>query len=294
MAQVERRVNYLHYGDALEELARKRIICANVVTTKQDVVRRLESDGCLSRHALEVIQSYKSPYKYEMDTREFFRDISLSSMRRTTFRQLQCRGFSFEVHTNIEFSYRLRPSVNFRMALVTAPDLFYPRRLRLYLPRSIHWTYNHYRNGKHPAIAFALGRRIGAALYIFTLQSDLVHQGPAYVREHFRGWRRVLFNEILVEATRARIATIRLSRSSDVRKTYDTEIGCPSAIPRLRHYVYDDTAAFFKMRKVRIDKQLNIQPLCDFPLAYTREFYNLNRPERSLLSMNPGERGAKR
>jgi hypothetical protein len=226
------------------------------------------------------VLAYGTEYTDILDVHSFESDIHRSIDVRDYFRSIGCRGFSFEVGLKVEFSWDLRPSIDFSLALYTSKDFYYPPRIRRYLPRVYK---SHVSRDRLPAVAFALGRYVQNNLFVFVLQSDLVLQGPACIREHFRGWRKVLFGQVLAYA-RPGTRHIFLCRSEDVRHTCHPSYNQPKVVPILWRQIYEGTAAFFGMQPTRCPRHLNVQCLREVPRHFSRDFYmaELN-PQRRMM-----------
>ncbi|KIE18294.1 hypothetical protein DS62_12040 [Smithella sp. SC_K08D17] len=262
------RVNYLHRGEALDILS-STIDGESNIWTKHDLLAVIAEKCRVSPNLADIVLAYGSEYTNTINIDNFKSDIIQSIIVRDYFQSIACRGFSFEVGNEVEFSWQLRPSIDFSLALYTGKDLYYPSRIRHYLPRV---SKSHVSRGRLPAVAFALGRYVQHNLFIFVLQSDLVFQGPACIREHFRGWRKILFGQIQAFA-KPGTKCIFLCQSEDVLRTCSAEYKQPNTVPLLWRQIYEGTAAFYGMRRVQFPHRLNIQCLTEIPRRFSSNFY---------------------
>jgi hypothetical protein len=262
------RVNYLHRGEALDILV-STLNGESSIGTKRALLAALAERCRVLPNLMDIVRAYGGEYTEILVVASFKSDIDQSIAVRDYFRSIGCRGFSFEVGYEVEFSWQLRPSIDFSLALYTGKDLYYPPRVRRYLPRV---SKSHVSRDRLPAVAFALGRYIQGSLFVFVLQSDLVFQGPSCIREHFRGWRKVLFGQIQAHA-RPETRRIFLCQSEDVWRTCNPEYKQPDAVPLLWRQIYEGTAAFFGMRQVQFPHRLNIQCLMEIPRRFSSNFY---------------------
>ena len=262
------RVNYLHRGDALDILASILNFESSIVT-KRALLASLAEKCRVWPNLMDIVLAYGGEYTDSLDIASFKSDINQTITVRDYFRSIGCRGFSFEVGQEVEFTWQLRPSIDFSLALYTGKDLYYPPRIRRYLPRV---SKSHVSRGRLPAVAFALGRYVQNSLFVLVLQSDLVFQGPSYIREHFRGWRKILFGQIQAHV-RPGTRRIFLSQSEDILGTCNPEYKHPVAVPLLWRQIYEGTAAFFEMRLVQLPYRLNVQCLQEIPRRFSSNFY---------------------
>lgn len=268
---VLKRLNYLHYGDGMETLS-KIIEGYEGTYIKSDLIIILNSKHRLSSHVIDLIKAYNGESSKTIHTDNFRQDLSESVLQKHLFAKMNCRGFSYETLTNFSFSTKLDSSINFKISLQSAKHLYYPPRLRRYLPRKHR---NHIRKNNFPSIAFALGRIIDNKLYIITMQSDLFFHGPACIRDYIQGWRKILFAEILSYAS-SKISDIYLCRADDILKTCHPNFNIPTKTPEIWFQIYDKTAKNFNMRLVDLDEKINIQVLHYFEPEYSNTMYHLN------------------
>jgi hypothetical protein len=275
------RANYLHSGGALDILVRCSAVLPRI-PSKAALLSELGKQSSISDQLMDVIWAYSAKTGGAGGMSHFARDVSKSVALRSFFHSLDCRGFSFIVDTNVGLSFRRRHAINFSLGLFSAKNIYYPHRVRRYLPRI---QRVHASQGKYPAIAFALGRYVGDDLFVLVMQSDLVFQGPSFIREHFRGWRKILFSQVLSHA-RPNTHHVHLCRSEDVLRTCHPNFSPPAAVPAVWRQIYDETAAFFGMEPVRLDRRLDIQTLRCLPARYSKNFFVL--PGRQYVERQAG------
>lgn len=264
------QMNFIHYGHGAEQL-KALVMSLDPKKTKAELLNSVHLQGGVKKEIEEVIQGYGLPYRPALNWDLFVDDLQKMTACMAYFRSLGVRGFSFQVCEDFEFSWSLRKSINFKLALMSCRHLFYPVRIHRYLPR---FGWSHSCEDKYPAIAFALGRIVNDELFIFVLQSDLVFRGPAYVREHFRGWRKILFFELL-RRSEGNIKRVFLNTSDSVLRTCHPGYHPPKVVPPVWRGIYEGTAAFFGMTRKKIAGRRNIQVLADLPCRYANEFYAL-------------------
>ncbi len=249
------RVNYLHYGDALQRI-RRADLSSDQINTKQQLLSSIENGYSNSRFIRAIVESYGGSRSSRLDVTEFKLDLSRTTKMRNLFSSLGCRGFSYKFFTDMAgFPYRLRSRVNLRVALVADQELFYPPKVRKYLTRH---RANHYFVYQAPAIAFALGIITRKIWYVFVMQSDIVRRGSASVREHFRGWRKVLFNSI-IDIAKETADYIYLCREEDVLKACHRDFPGPESPPENWRIIYHGTASDFAMARIELKRRINIQ-----------------------------------
>ena len=255
-----KKVNYLHYGNGLNELT-KQINSLESFVSKKEAIAYLNKYNLTSKYAVDIIRGYHGEYIDEFNFKTFSNDLKLSIDFRSFFNDLNCRGFSYTVVENFDFSYKLKKCIDFRFALVTDKNLYFPPRLRRYLPRP---HKNHIRINKYPSIAFALGQIVGKNLYVNVIQSDLFFNGPAVIREYIKGWRKVLFAE-LIEFMQGKVKAIYLTTADEIFQTCHPDYKKPVVTPKIWYQIYDETAIYFKMKKRVLTNPVNIQTLNDLP-----------------------------
>lgn len=263
-------MNYLHFGDGLSRLT-EAVVDFNRADDSQEFLTVLNGNN--SKCVDEILNYYRTGTSGIIDISGLHEDIVQTNSTRSEFHTHGCRGFSYKFYSDMEgFPYRLRRTINLRMALVADSALFYPPRVRRYLRRH---TANHYFAYAAPAIAFALGRVTRKSLHVFIMQSDLYKYGPAPVREHFRGWRKILFANIVAEA-RKTARDVFLCKGEDVLKSCHPDYSAPSSLPASWKRIYDGTASYFDMELVTVPKRLNIQLYDRKRPVYAEEMYCLD------------------
>ena len=197
------------------------------------------------------------------------------------FRGIGCRGFSYQMDSEMKHynhqhcpSYRLRSVINLRIALLAGCDLFYPPRVNHYL-RGVLLTPTHYIQDGMPAVAFSLGMKTEAGWFVFVMQSDIASQGPSYVRDYFRGWRKVLFANVAGYA-HSKTSALYLCRSEDVARACYPGSRRRKQISDTWQSIYDGTAQQFGMPLVRLPMPVNIQLYRSKPPIWTEYFYELS------------------
>ena len=249
-------------------------ICGDCSLIKKLLITNLNTQNKQSRKCLiEIIKGYKGNRVKKININDLKCDVEKSFLLREFFKSLRCRGFSYKVHESINLiGDPLREKINLRIALMPDDDLFYPPEVKRYLRRvsKNHYVYNGYRS-----IAFALGSRSDRKWYIFILQSDIAFRKRSYIKEHFRGWRKVLFANIMKLAI-GKADTIYLCRAEDVIRCCHPEFWKPKKLPDSWRIIYDETAKYFNMKIARLDEYINIQTFKDLQPIYTNVFYKLD------------------
>jgi hypothetical protein len=266
-----KKINYLHFGDGLNNLI--NLIDDFIETnSKTELAKTLLENYHISDYATDIIKSYGNEYQDYIDVQSLRIDLIKTLRTKSLFEDLNCRGFSYLVSDDFDFSYKLDKSINFKFALLTDKFLYYPPRIRRYLPRP---HQNHIRIKKYPSIAFALGRIIDRNLYIITLQSDLFFTNPSYIREHIKGWRRVIFNEI-IQHMKNKVKNIYLITTEDIVFTYKSFLSkYQQSPPAIWDKIYDNTAYQFGMKLVTFDYNINLQTVHGSPEINTNKMYHL-------------------
>jgi hypothetical protein len=266
------RINYLNYGDALNALLAFYDILVGDFRVKHDFINELRDPGKTNQFLLEIIKSYGGRKMGRIDLQALRHDIMESVSFKNKFTELGCRGFSYILHEFIDLrSENLREDINLRIALMPDEKLFYPPRVRRYLRRN--WL-NHYLSDGFPSICFALGKLTDEACFVFIMQSDLAYRKPAFIRDHFRGWRKILLKNIALITTR-RCRTIYLPSAHDVLKCCHP-FRKPMTTPKSWLIIYDGTAEDFQFSPVRLQEPVNIQVYRDLAPIFIREFFKLD------------------
>jgi hypothetical protein len=276
------RLNYLHYADALDRLQSVQLPASDYVT-KNELMSVASNGHPPSDFLRAVVASYGGSRSKRIDVAQLASDLIHAHEMRGVFSSLRCRGFSYSFVSDMTgFPYRLRRKVNLRLALIAPRDLFYPPRVRMYLPRH---RANHYFFYEAPAIAFALGMTTRKAWYIFILQSDLTRRVPAYVRDHFRGWRKVLFANIIRTAEHC-VDRIYLCEEDHVLEACHKDYPKPTKLPKLWQSIYRGTACDFRMDQTELKRAINIQLYDRHAPVYARNMYCLHLNRESHIFAN--------
>jgi hypothetical protein len=269
--QLPSKLNYLHYGNAMEELRIIRDYARSQHVRKDELINSVSQSNHSSEFVRYIVERYGSRRRKTVDVAAFVKDYERTLKNRTIFRKLKCRGFSYEYSTRpARFPVQLRKSVNIRTALFADTRMHYPPAVIKYLRYT--WK-SHFFDYYGPAIAFLLGILRGKNLYIITLQSDMACVTPSAVREHFRGWRR-----ILVSLTMARLKPERifLTRSEDILRACYRKTHIPKTVPLSWQNIYERTAKEFGMKKQRLTRSVNIQIYAHHPKVMANTFYCCN------------------
>jgi len=215
-------VNYLHTGKALDVLSEFLRKDDESRWPNNVVLRQLGLHLAGSSELTRLIRGYLGSHK-RMKFAELQKELQESLKWRNRFRALGCRGFSYVMDFQMKgynnqqpCQFRLAPFVNLRLALMPGKHLFYPIRVKQYF-RQVIWPDNHYFQKKIPSIAICFGKKTENAWYVFVMQSDLASKGLSCVREHFRGWRNILFANVVAQA-RGKVPTLYLCRARDVER----------------------------------------------------------------------------
>jgi len=266
------RLNYLHYGDALEWLDSDQLPSSGCIKKNEFLTVNAYGDAP-NEFLRTVVTTYGGSRSNRMDLAQLASDLTHTRNMRRVFSTLGCRGFSYSFVTDIAgFPYRLRKKVNLRVALVAPRDLFYPPCVRAYLPRH---SANHYFYYEAPAIAFCLGMATRKAWYIFVMQSDLTRRVPACVKDHFRGWRKVLLTNIIRFAVHS-VDHVYLCMENHVLEGCHRDYPAPREPPKLWKSIYSGTACDFQMDTINLKRAINIQLYDRHPPVYARTMYCLH------------------
>ena len=119
-----------------------------------------------------------------------------------------------------------------------------------------------------------LGSNQNENWYIFILQSDLIFQNKSSIRDHFRGWRKVLLYNI-AKLAKGKANNIFLCTSNDIFNCCHKGFMRPDKLPDIWVTIYDGTAKFFNMDFIKIKKRINIQIFSKQKPIYTNCFYKL-------------------
>lgn len=265
-----RRINYLHYGDALEKLQVIREYSSLRVIRKKDILTRINGSKQSYDFAGYIVERYGHRRRKTIDVVSAITDVEHSIKTRSLFRALKCRGFSYVFSTRpTSFPVALRSDINVRVAIFADSRLHYPPAVSKYISytRSSHF-FDYY----GPAIAFLLGILRGTTLYIITLQSDPSCGTPSGIREHFRGWRRVLLN---LAMTHFQPQKAYLVHSEDVLRACHNGFDVPTKVPASWRNIYEQTAKESGNKSTTLKRGLNIQIYSRQPKVITKQFYVL-------------------
>lgn len=265
-------INYLHYGNSLDALLSILDLNGDFYH-KEKLVRRFQINRTLDRFLLEVMDSYGGVKSKQIYLPSFKQDIRKSLELRKVSSKLKCRGFSYILHESIDIDCPdLRKDVNLRIALMPNEKLFYPKRLRRYFRRQY---YSHYRFDRYPSICFALGKIINEKCFISIMQSDFIHRNPSFIRDHFRGWRKILMHNI-IEVVKGRCNSIYIPSAHKVFCCCHPNFSKSDTTPKLWFDIYDRTAADFMSSIVYLSKPINIQIYQNLKPVMVQEFYQIN------------------
>jgi hypothetical protein len=273
-----REVNYLHQGQALD-LWPRLLPKGDGSIAKLGLLRHLCSCSSIPSGLRGVIRGYL-PMRKRISLGELKQALWQSIEWRNQFSALGCRGFSYELDLGMkEYNqqqarpFQVRHSINLRIALIPGMELFYPPRIRRFF-RRVSWLGHHYSTNNLPSIAFCFGRKTDRAWYVFVMQSDLETGGPSCVREHFRGWRKVLFANVVAQAAR-KIGTVYLCRAEDVERACYHGWWKTRCVPDRWRSIYDGTALQWGMQLVKVSEPVNLQIYRAKKPVYSEYFYEL-------------------
>jgi hypothetical protein len=211
-------MNFLHYGSAIQQadtLDGIRAVHADKWSLAQTLCENdSNSDLCV------IVKGYGPNRRRKISVADLRRDLARTRILREFFARLGCRGFSHRVEHDIRFNEPLRPPISLRIALMADDSLFYPPLVKRYLRRMEN---NHYFSRGFPCIAFTLGEKKSDGWYVYVLQSDVVGARTASVRQHFRGWRKILFTYVLREAVK-NTSNVFLCSAPDVLRACPDEV----------------------------------------------------------------------
>ncbi len=233
---------------------------------KDDMHERLTSTNCLKNY---ICANYFG--KRNGDYWMLGQDVDKSIDAQKLFRKFKMRGFSYQLITGFELGWpQVRPDINLKISLQTSMSLFYPQKIRNKLRRMYS---GHLRVNGNPSIGYLLGKTNHLGWFVFIVQSDLMFNQTTVIRDHFRGWRKILFHELLTMA-KGRTENIYLTRSEDVWKSCKPK-SRPQKIPDSWVSIYDKTAVEFEMKPVSLNEAIDIQIIDGEESLYTNQFYKL-------------------
>ncbi len=263
-------VNYLHYGDTLCYADLIMAFPQNGDVDKHELLTHLRRNGNKLSFIEEVVKFYGGSRSKTLHLTHLRQDLLQSIHARTFFQSLGCRGFSYSYHEDIELNGDpLRQNINFRVALMPKEELFYPLRVKRYLRRTIN---NHVMVDGFPSIAFALGRIEENNCYLLVLQSDIAYRRPAYVRDHFRGWRKV-FVSLIETSVRGRCSNLWICRSCDVVKCCHPLFPPKNVHVPLWEMIYDRTALELGFVPMQHWSFIDLQVYKDLPPVLVKQLY---------------------
>ncbi len=260
--------NYLHYGDFLKHPVRFPTGGKNRIL-KSDA-RRSIADSQFSDY---ILRTYGPKRSRKLNLRQFKSDIENSVKLRRWFRTLGIRGFSYRLGSEFVFRYPLHSKTDLRFGLFFFDDLFYPPKVRRYFQRQCDPHILTGGTGGAICLGFALGRKMGPDWALLTLQSDYMFRRPSYVRDHIRGWQRVLLSEVVQAARKDGAARILMAGASDQADCRDPRFSSAGDAPESWKILYDGTAAFFDMVPVQWRKPINVQVINNLQPVNTDRFY---------------------
>jgi hypothetical protein len=283
-------VNYLHSGKALDTWP-DLFPEGNERVTKRDFLTRLGSASTSAPELERFVRGQLRWYKKKVTFDDLRRLLSESAQWREQFRALGCRGFSYELDLTMSGydsryppHFRLGHEANLRIALLTGSELFYPVRVKSYFRYK--WN-NHYFHKRMPSIAFCFGRKIDRAWYVVVMQSDLASKGPSYIRDHFRGWRKILFANVVAQA-RGKVDALYLCRAEDAERACIPARNASGRRTESWMRIYDLTAEQWGMRLVKVQEPVNVQIYHRRAPILSQYFYELplNEP-KEVFSVGP-------
>lgn len=269
--KIKNRTNYLHYRDSLDRLINLDFDAIKRLQSKSELKKELVSNYGFER---EFISNVFACYKLKQAPflKTFEKDVQNSVEYRCIFKKLGYRGFSYEFDSNIELVWpKMRDGLGLAMGITCSEDLFYPKKVKDVLKKS---KLGHWGRGNYPSIAFALGQISETGWFIFILQSDLMFSSSSLVRDHFRGWRKLLMNKIINEA-KGNTNRLFLCPASGVLATCKSR-SRPDVVPNSWNSIYDRTAIDFGMRKIQLAEEVDIQCFAREESIYQREFFVLD------------------
>jgi hypothetical protein len=238
--------------------------------SKHELLAHLQRNGRASACLQEVIRYYGRGRSRTLDLTHLREDLGQSIRALVFFHSLGSRGFSYSYWEDIELDGDpLRRNINLRVALMPEEELFYPRRVKRYLRRTRN---NHFQAGGFPSIAFALGSIEGGDCYVLVLQSDIAYRQPAYIRDHFRGWRKI-FVSLIESSVREQCTRLWLCRSCDVVKCCHPLFRPKNDLIPLWETIYDRTALELGFVATSRGSPIDLQVYEDLPPVLAQELY---------------------
>ncbi|MCE7990895.1 MAG: hypothetical protein HEP71_02905 [Roseivirga sp.] len=248
------KLNYIHSNGDLDCLQSVDFPALSKTKTRKELIRVLVSDyGCSEEYLRTVLACYPAELTQLMHGLEF--DIQSSMMHREQFRKFGYRGFSYSFDPQIRLLWpKLKPHVNLAMGLMTRNNLYYPPKVRNMLKK---YHPNHLRQKGDPSIGFVLGQITPLGWFVLIIQSDIMFNKSSVIRDHFRGWRKLLVTK-LIEQARGKTEKIFLCPAEHVIETCKVK-SKPEKLPQSWISLYDKTAEEFGMKRVLVPEGVNIQ-----------------------------------
>jgi hypothetical protein len=263
-------INYLLYGNSMDHIDEIFSLSTSTIK-KKDLFEILNKKN---DYLKEIVRQYDGTRTSIISTESFLYDLKRTQEYQKHFIKYKCRGFSYTHIENMKgFPFRMREAINIRNALIAPKNYFYPINVKKYVNRN---RKNHYFFYDEPSIAFYLGTVYDNDVFIFTLQSDIIKYGPSCIREHFRGWRKVLFAEVLRMAKRKKYRKIYLINEKDVLRSCHKNYPFPKKVPSIWESIYSLTAFDFQLKESILKKPINIQLFANQESVFTDEFYELD------------------
>lgn len=268
--------NYLHYGNALDDLP---LIIQRFGLEKplykKDVITYLQSLKGMKerriRDLVDVVRAFDGIRRRKLNVGDISRAIEESRKWRPIFHSLRCRGFSFCPCENPEIRARLKSHVNVKIALIVESTLYYPPKVREGI-KSFFSVTTHVPKG----IGWMLGtkQRVDGEKwwFILNIQSDLMSTQISSLKEIFRGWQRVLFQLVIMLALRHDISMIAIPSAEAVAKA---SVGFPPtrSVPENWRSLYDETAEFFGMQWTTLREPIDLQTIWYCRAVWCSEFF---------------------
>lgn len=265
-----RVINYLHHGESLAFLRVVEKYSYRHRINKSELLSLLRDSAASASFAREIIRRYGGSGRVTLDAPSLIADLDLSVSTRPMFRSLGCRGFSYEFVTDLAgFPVQLRSAINIRVGIFADTRFHYPPSVLQFLKNDRTSHYYHYHG---PVLGFLLGILSGSNLYIVTLQSDPTCNTPSAIREHFRGWRRVLLRLAL---RRYQPERCYLVRSKDVLRACHDAYNVPISIPKSWLNIYEQSANEAGGKTKTLDRGINIQLYPRHAKVIAKKFYIL-------------------
>jgi hypothetical protein len=266
-------VDYLHFRSALDDLVSGVRSDPDSPASLEAVHVRLaaivNSRGRLA-NAMDVAKHACNVVARDGDATRLIDLLEASRLRRVWFRKLGCRGFSFALVRRAAVRGRFNEHVTLRAALTTSTDLYYPPRIREAL-RGFRPLSDH----SPGAICWVLGRAddiSGERCWVLlNLQSDVTSSGPSCLRDHFRGWRRVLIAALASAAHSEGVRLLAIPAAASVARASIVPAG--HLVPARWLALYDRTASEFGMTAHHHHEGLDIETVWYRAPALCHEFF---------------------